>query len=173
MRIEAEGAMTGGAPNMIRPMPGDGRPRVVILGAGFGGLAAAMALKGANVDITVIDRRNYHLFQPLLYQVATAGLSPAQIAQPIRAILRRAEAIAAAKRRRLTQVRELVEARTRTVPELTTELFGSAQLTGAQRHFVTAEILAYLAYYEVRRVLRRTRRPDGIFLWSMEQEEAT
>ncbi|MBB4228910.1 NAD(P)/FAD-dependent oxidoreductase [Rhizobium mongolense] len=89
MRIEAEGAMTGGAPNMIRPMPGNGRPRVVILGAGFGGLAAVMALKGAPVDVTVIDRRNYHLFQPLLYQVATAGLSPAQIAMPIRRILSR------------------------------------------------------------------------------------
>ncbi len=52
--------------------------------------SAAHALGGANADVTVIDRRNYHLFQPLLYQVATAGLSPAQIASPIRAILRRA-----------------------------------------------------------------------------------
>jgi NADH dehydrogenase len=67
------------------------RPRVVILGAGFGGLAAAKALKRAPVDVTVIDRRNYHLFQPLLYQVATAGLSPAQIATPIRRILARQE----------------------------------------------------------------------------------
>lgn len=66
------------------------RPRIVIVGAGFGGLSAAHALSGAAADITVIDRRNYHLFQPLLYQVATAGLSPAQIASPIRAILRRA-----------------------------------------------------------------------------------
>ncbi|TAJ81624.1 NAD(P)/FAD-dependent oxidoreductase [Reyranella sp.] len=66
------------------------RPRIVIIGAGFGGLSAAHALGGANADVTVIDRRNYHLFQPLLYQVATAGLSPAQIASPIRAILRRA-----------------------------------------------------------------------------------
>ena len=65
------------------------RPRVVILGAGFGGLNAAQALKSAPVDVTVIDRRNYHLFQPLLYQVATAGLSPAQIATPIRRILAR------------------------------------------------------------------------------------
>jgi NADH dehydrogenase len=63
------------------------RPRVVIVGAGFGGLNAAMALRKAAVDVTVIDRRNYHLFQPLLYQVATAGLSPAQIAMPIRRIL--------------------------------------------------------------------------------------
>jgi NADH dehydrogenase len=63
------------------------RPRVVILGAGFGGLNAAQALKSAPVDITVLDRRNYHLFQPLLYQVATAGLSPAQIATPIRRVL--------------------------------------------------------------------------------------
>src|SRR5262245_3049692 len=65
------------------------RPRVVILGAGFGGINAAIGLRNADVDVTVVDRRNYHLFQPLLYQVATAGLSPAQIAKPIRHILRR------------------------------------------------------------------------------------
>ncbi|MCA1490606.1 NAD(P)/FAD-dependent oxidoreductase [Ensifer sp. NBAIM29] len=65
------------------------RPHVVVLGAGFGGMNAAMSLRRAPVDITVIDRRNYHLFQPLLYQVATAGLSPAQIAMPIRRILSR------------------------------------------------------------------------------------
>ncbi len=64
------------------------RPRVVIVGAGFGGLAAAKALKKVAATVTVIDRRNYHLFQPLLYQVATAGLSPADIASPIRGILR-------------------------------------------------------------------------------------
>lgn len=63
-------------------------PRVVIIGAGFGGIAAARALARAPVQVTVIDRRNYHLFQPLLYQVATAGLSPADIATPIREILR-------------------------------------------------------------------------------------
>ncbi|MDZ4869962.1 MAG: NAD(P)/FAD-dependent oxidoreductase [Alphaproteobacteria bacterium] len=63
-------------------------PRVVIVGAGFGGLAAAKALARAPVDLTVIDRCNYHLFQPLLYQVATASLSPGEIAQPIRSILR-------------------------------------------------------------------------------------
>ncbi len=62
------------------------RPRVVIIGAGFGGLAAAKALKKAPVEIEIIDRRNYHLFQPLLYQVATADLSPADIAWPIRGI---------------------------------------------------------------------------------------
>src|SRR5258708_26099866 len=65
------------------------RHRVVIIGAGFAGLTAAKALGKATVDLTVIDRRNYHLFQPLLYQVATAGLSPADIATPIRGILRR------------------------------------------------------------------------------------
>jgi NADH dehydrogenase len=64
------------------------RPRVVIVGAGFGGLEAALALARSPVDVTVIDRHNYHLFQPLLYQVATAALSPADIAQPIRAVLR-------------------------------------------------------------------------------------
>jgi NADH:ubiquinone reductase (H+-translocating) len=65
------------------------RPQVIIIGAGFGGLSAAKALKGAAADVIVIDQRNYHLFQPLLYQVATAGLSPADIAEPIRGILRR------------------------------------------------------------------------------------
>ena len=62
-------------------------PRVVIVGAGFGGLSAAKGLAGAACEITLIDRHNYHLFQPLLYQVATAGLSPADIAAPIRGIV--------------------------------------------------------------------------------------
>jgi NADH dehydrogenase len=63
--------------------------RAVIVGAGFGGLNAAQALASAPVSITVIDRKNHHTFQPLLYQVATAGLSPGEIAAPIRSILRR------------------------------------------------------------------------------------
>ncbi|MGI9383569.1 MAG: NAD(P)/FAD-dependent oxidoreductase [Methyloligellaceae bacterium] len=62
------------------------RPHVVIVGAGFGGLAAAKSLARAPVDVTIIDKRNYHLFQPLLYQVATADLSPADVAWPIRSI---------------------------------------------------------------------------------------
>lgn len=62
--------------------------RIVIIGGGFGGMAAAQALAGADVDILLIDRRNHHLFQPLLYQVATASLSPSEIAWPIRHILR-------------------------------------------------------------------------------------
>src|SRR5471032_1455002 len=62
-------------------------PRVIIVGAGFGGLEAAKKLSGENVRVTVIDRTNYHLFQPLLYQVATAALSPADIAAPVRAVL--------------------------------------------------------------------------------------
>ena len=64
-------------------------PHVVIIGAGFGGLEAAKRLAKAPVQITLIDKRNYHLFQPLLYQVAIAGLSPVQIAHPVRAIFRR------------------------------------------------------------------------------------
>jgi NADH dehydrogenase len=63
-------------------------PRVFVVGGGFGGLAAAKALASANVDLTLVDRRNHHVFQPLLYQVATAALSPAEISAPIRSILR-------------------------------------------------------------------------------------
>src|SRR5262245_38101022 len=63
--------------------------RVVIVGGGFGGLYAAQALRKAPVDVTLIDRRNFHLFQPLLYQVATGSLSPANIAAPLRSVLRR------------------------------------------------------------------------------------
>src|SRR5213592_2271048 len=66
-------------------------PRVVIVGAGFGGLNAAQQLAPAPVRLTVIDRKNHHTFQPLLYQVATAGLSPGEIASPIRSILGRHE----------------------------------------------------------------------------------
>src|SRR5499433_2419640 len=63
--------------------------KVIIIGGGFGGLSAAQALKSAPVDVTLIDRRNYHLFQPLLYQVATGSLSPGEIAAPLRGVLSR------------------------------------------------------------------------------------
>src|SRR5436305_5854259 len=63
--------------------------RVVIIGGGFGGLYAAKSLKRAPVRITLLDRRNFHLFQPLLYQVATGALSPANIAAPLRSVLKR------------------------------------------------------------------------------------
>ena len=66
-----------------------GKHRVVIIGGGFGGLAAARSLRRAPVDVTLVDRRNFHLFQPLLYQVATGGLSPADIASALRWILKR------------------------------------------------------------------------------------
>ena len=65
------------------------RSRIVIVGAGFGGLAAAQALDGADADVILIDRTNHHLFQPLLYQVATAALSSVDIATATRALLRR------------------------------------------------------------------------------------
>src|SRR5262245_48859781 len=64
-------------------------PRVVIIGGGFGGLEAAKALRKAEVRVTLLDRQNHHVFQPLLYQVATAALSPADIAEPLRRILRK------------------------------------------------------------------------------------
>lgn len=66
-------------------------PRVVIIGGGFGGLEAAKALGKVDVRVTLLDRNNHHLFQPLLYQVATAALSPADIAEPLRHILRKQE----------------------------------------------------------------------------------
>src|SRR5262245_58157186 len=65
------------------------RHKVVIIGGGFGGLTAAQTFRGADVDVTLIDRRNFHLFQPLLYQVATGGLSPANIAAPLRSVLKK------------------------------------------------------------------------------------
>src|SRR5688572_2283919 len=76
---------------MNAPAPTPRRPHVVVLGAGFGGLYATRALAGAPVRVTVVDRRNHHVFQPLLYQVATAGLAAPDIASPIRSVLRRQE----------------------------------------------------------------------------------
>ena len=69
-------------------MPIPPGPHIVIIGSGFGGMAAAHTLRRAPVRITIVDRSNHHLFQPLLYQVATAALSPADIAAPIRRIFR-------------------------------------------------------------------------------------
>ncbi|HEX6765364.1 MAG TPA: FAD-dependent oxidoreductase, partial [Polyangiaceae bacterium] len=73
------------------PLPPGERPHVVIIGGGFGGLTAAQALRKARVRVTIVDRSNHHLFQPLLYQVAMAGVSPADIAVPIRSVLKRQE----------------------------------------------------------------------------------
>lgn len=78
-------------PHRLETNGAAGRPRVVIVGAGFGGLAAARGLAGAPVDVLLLDRTNYHLFTPLLYQVATAGLEAESIAHPVRSILRGAE----------------------------------------------------------------------------------
>jgi NADH dehydrogenase len=72
----------------VRPMISNALPKVFIVGGGFAGIAAAKALAGAPVDVRLVDRRNHHVFQPLLYQVATASLSPADISAPIRTILR-------------------------------------------------------------------------------------
>jgi NADH dehydrogenase len=76
-------------PNPEAPCHDGSVHRVVIVGGGFGGLRAARALRHAPVEVTLIDRRNFHLFQPLLYQVATGSLSPGEIATPLRAVLRR------------------------------------------------------------------------------------
>jgi len=95
------------------PMP-ESRPRVVVIGGGFGGLSAARALARLPVRVLLIDRRNHHVFQPLLYQVATAGLSPGDIASPIRYILRHqknlevwlAEAVSIDSARRVVELRD-------------------------------------------------------------------
>src|SRR6187549_3268866 len=70
-------------------MSTDSKQKVVIIGGGFGGLHAATSLKHAPVQVTLVDRRNFHLFQPLLYQVATGALSPANIAAPLRDVLKK------------------------------------------------------------------------------------
>src|SRR5712691_7639903 len=75
----------------MNPEPRNPNARVIIIGGGFGGLDAARALAGAPVRITLLDRHNHHVFQPLLYQVATAALSPGDIASPIRWVLRHQE----------------------------------------------------------------------------------
>ncbi len=100
---------------MIKPE--NGKPRVVIIGGGFGGLRAAKELKNKPVDVTLIDRKNHHTFQPLLYQVATAVLSPGEIATPIRRILNRAknievvlgEAVSIDKKTKLVRLDDLSE----------------------------------------------------------------
>lgn len=79
------------APSPAHAAPAPLRPRVLVIGGGFGGMAAVQQLKGEEVQITLVDRSNHHLFQPLLYQVATAGLSPANIARPLREIFRNQE----------------------------------------------------------------------------------
>jgi NADH:ubiquinone reductase (H+-translocating) len=92
--LSLDGAVLAGLRRSLSELSGkpafnfEGRSRVVIVGAGFGGVACARALRHAPASITLIDQQNYHLFQPLLYQVATAALSPADIAIPIRAIFR-------------------------------------------------------------------------------------
>src|SRR5437763_2148963 len=71
-------------------MEGRNAHRVVVVGGGFGGLQATLKLRRAPVEVTLVDRRNFHLFQPLTYQVATGALSPGEVAYPLRAIFRRA-----------------------------------------------------------------------------------
>ena len=86
--VPAKPALAAPATTVAAASAATTRPTVVIVGAGFGGLRAARSLRDAPVDVVLVDRHNYHLFQPLLYQVATAGLEPEQIARPVRAVLR-------------------------------------------------------------------------------------
>src|SRR5437016_6535885 len=79
-----------GATGHVSARRGAGEPhRVVVVGGGFGGLQAVLKLQSAPVEVTLVDRRNFHLFQPLTYQVATGALSPGEIAYPLRAIFKR------------------------------------------------------------------------------------
>ena len=101
-------------PELLQPK----RERVVVIGSGFGGLSAAKGLAKAPVDVVVIDRHNYHLFQPLLYQVATAGLSPADIASPIRSVLSRQRnaTVILANVEAVDAIRKVVHAEDRQIP---------------------------------------------------------
>jgi NADH dehydrogenase len=112
-------------------------PHVVIVGGGFGGLAAAQALKHAPVRITLLDRRNHHLFQPLLYQVATAGLSPGNIAAPIRWILRRQR-----------NVRVLLAAATAIDPATRTVMLNEGSITYDYLIVATGATHAYFGHPE-------------------------
>ncbi len=106
--------------------------RVVIIGGGFGGLHAALRLKKAPVQVTLIDRRNFHLFQPLLYQVATGGLSPANIASPLRAVLKRQRNV----RVLLAEVTDLdVRSRTVILRDGVVEYDTLIVATGARHHY--------------------------------------
>ena len=112
-------------------------PHVVIVGGGFGGLAAAQAPKRAPVRITLLDRRNHHLFQPLLYQVATAGLSPGNIAAPIRWILRRQR-----------NVRVLLAAATAIDPATRTVMLNEGSITYDYLIVATGATHAYFGHPE-------------------------
>ena|SRR2546427_12837900 len=92
------------------------KKQIVIIGGGFGGLRAARALKAAPVDVTLIDRRNYHLFQPLLYQVATGSLSPGDVAAPLRSVLSRQKNAASCSATASTSIRHRGASCWRTAP---------------------------------------------------------
>jgi NADH dehydrogenase len=107
-------------------------PVVVIIGGGFGGLSAVKALADAPVNVVLVDRSNHHLFQPLLYQVATAGLSPADIAQPIRAILRTQRNVSVF----LDEVKDIkLESREVITPDLTFTYDYLVVAAGARHHY--------------------------------------
>src|SRR5207248_7097403 len=112
--------------------PARKQPQVIIVGAGFGGLEAAKKLACKDVHLTVIDRTNYHLFQPLLYQVATAALSPADIAAPIRAVLSKCKNVEVI----LAEVESVdIEARKVKMPELEIDYDYLIVATGARHSY--------------------------------------
>src|SRR5947199_10814766 len=110
---------------------------VVIVGGGFGGLTAAQSLKRVPVRVTLLDRNNYHLFQPLLYQVATGGLSPANIAAPLRAVLKRQKNVEVL----LAEVRDIDIANRRVLVKEGDSLSYDTLLvaTGARHHYFGKE----------------------------------
>ena len=120
--------------------------RVVIVGAGFGGLYAAKKLGKAPVAVTVIDRRNFHLFQPLLYQVATGALSPGEVASPIRVVL---------QKNRNTPVKDIHF--DWTLDELHATSWNTASATGAIAHMDYSQVKRYTRIYDLQQQFMTTQ----------------
>ena len=159
--------MSAGATNEEATPSGDREGRIVVVGGGFGGLACARALGKRGTPTTLIDQHNYHLFIPLLYQVATAGLSPADVAQPIRRILRRYESVRVINARATgvdTERREVLLENGRHVPYRALVL-----ATGAQYNYFGHDDWA--AYAPGLRTINNARTLRANLLAAFEQAE--